>query len=66
MWYNFKTHDKMTDEVFTGLLEAEIKEGKDPLTLLAIARSTGWQYHHAKRPNMMKKTKNRFSSHVRL
>ena len=43
MWYNFKTHDKMTDAVFEGMLNAEIAEGKDPMQLLAIARLNGWE-----------------------
>jgi hypothetical protein len=44
MWYNFKTHDKMTDAVFEGMLNAEIAEGKDPMQLLAIARLNGWEH----------------------
>lgn len=44
MWYNFETHDAMSDEAFDRMLRVEMEAGKEMLTLLAIARANGWQW----------------------
>ena len=44
MWYNFRARAKLSDEAFVEMMDEEIRQGKDPLSLIANARMNGWQH----------------------